>query len=225
MSDDAVRDPVEILRGIRLFSAASPDELAELAGSLKRRSYKKGEVVYHQDDPPGSLFIIASGIVKMLLSSDSGKEITISWSRPGAYFGTASLFDDSVRPDSAVALEPSELLVLPRDELQAYLRRHPEATEIMLQVMAGRFRFMMQRLHDLTMLDVPARLAKVLLQDFALAAESGYEIPQREIGALIGATRESVNKWLKVFEQRGWIECRHGSVTVLQPDRLREHIG
>lgn len=225
MTDDAVKDPIEILRGIRLFSVASTDELVKLAESLKRRSYKKGEVVYHQDDPPGSLFIIASGIMKMLLSSDSGKEITISWSRPGAYFGTASLFDDSVRPDNAVALEPSELLVLPRHELQAYLRRHPEATEIMLQIMAGRFRFMMQRLHDLTILDVPARLAKVLLQDFATATEAGYEIPQREIGALIGATRESVNKWLKVFEQQGLIEYRHGKVRILQPDRLGERIG
>jgi CRP/FNR family cyclic AMP-dependent transcriptional regulator len=222
---------IALLSRLRLFSCLRLDDLCEISCALKRRSYARGEVIYHQDDPPGNLFIIARGSVKMQASSATGRQITIAWLREGHFFGTINLASDTVRPENAIALEPSDLLVLPRDEYRAFLQRHPQALDVLLEVLASRWRHALGRLCDMACLDVPGRIAKILVDfapTFGEPEPDGSVVirhmTQPELAALVGATRESVHSALHTFARHGWIEFQRGSVRILQEEGLRRRI-
>jgi CRP/FNR family cyclic AMP-dependent transcriptional regulator len=222
---------VEFLSHVNLFADLSPADLAEIAATLKRRSCRKGEIVYHQDDPAGSLFIIVKGAVKMQASSATGRQITIGWLKAGRFFGTISLYSDALRPENAIALEACELLVLPREEYRSFVRRHPNAAEAILRVLSERWRRAIQRLCDMACLDVPGRIAKILL-DFSptfgeVEADGSVvirDMTQPELASLVGATRESVHNALHAFARQGWIEFQRGSIRILDPDGLQQKL-
>jgi CRP/FNR family transcriptional regulator/CRP/FNR family cyclic AMP-dependent transcriptional regulator len=218
---------LEALSGLRFFSSVPQADLESLAPLLRRRSYKKGEVIYHQEDPPGGLFIILKGIVKMQLVAPSGKLLTIAWMTPGRFFGTASLFLDGARPEEAVAVEACELLLLSRDHLRSFLRQYPDAMDAFLEVLVGRWRDNIERMRDMVFLDVPGRIAKSLLYFSKRPAHDREgstlveKLNQHELACLAGTSRESVNKWLHFFARQKWIEVQGGRIRILEPEALR----
>jgi len=229
--ESPVTTEIEFLSQVRLFESLTTADLAEVASSVRRRSFSKGEVVYHQDDPPGSLYIITRGTIKLQASSATGRLITIAWLKTGNFFGTMSLFGEITRAEDAVALEPVELLIMPRDDYRALIQRHPEAIEAVLQVLSIRWRRATQRLCDMACLDVPGRIAKILLDFIPTFGETAPDgtilirlMTQPELASLIGATRESVHNTLNAFARQGWIEFQRGSVRILQPEGLRERL-
>jgi CRP/FNR family cyclic AMP-dependent transcriptional regulator len=222
----------DLLAGLSIFAALAPEELDEVASHLQRRAFAKGEIIYHRDDLPGSLYILVKGQVKIrLISQTDNRQVTFAWIAPGSFFGTISLLDEGHRNSDAVAVEPCQILAMSHDSFRAYLRSHPLAMEALIETMAQRSRKMIRHFYDLAFLDVPGRLAKLLLQ---LAEDQGQgsiqpptvltNLTQRELASLIGTTRESVNKWIKFFVHQGWIEFNRGTVTVLQPTELGQRI-
>src|SRR5215217_9733702 len=100
-----------------LFAHASASTLQSVAGSLRRRRFRRNEVIFHQGDPGDSLHIVAGGAVKILLPSAEGEEAIIATLREGDFFGELSLLDGSTRSATATSLEASETLTLPRPVL------------------------------------------------------------------------------------------------------------
>lgn len=222
---------IEFLSQVRLFESLTAADLAEVASAVRRRSYSKGELIYHQDDPPGNLYIITRGTIKLQASSATGRLITIAWLRAGNFFGTMSLFGEITRAEDAVALEACDMLVMPRDEYRALIQRHPQAIEAVLQVLSIRWRRATQRLCDMACLDVPGRIAKILLDFIPTFGETAPDgsilirlMTQPELASLIGATRESVHNTLNTFARQGWIEFQRGSVRIVQPEGLRDRV-
>src|SRR5215207_8631835 len=222
----------ELLASLSIFACLEPDQLDEVASQLQRRIFAKGEIIYHRDDLPGSLYILVKGQVKIrLISPTDNRQVTFAWIRPGRFFGTISLLDEGHRSSDAVAVEPTQLFAFSHDDCRAYLRSHPPAMEALIETMALRMRNTIRQFYDLAFLDVPGRLAKLLLQ---LAEEQGNgriqppvlltNLSQRELASLVGTTRESINKWIKYFVQHGCIEFSKGTVTLLNPAVLRERI-
>jgi CRP/FNR family transcriptional regulator/CRP/FNR family cyclic AMP-dependent transcriptional regulator len=224
-----ISEEVALLARMRLFANVDEADLYALASHLRHHTYRKGEVIFHQDDPPGSLFFVKSGVVKIQLTSADGKRITIAWVRRGNFFGTISSVNDKPRPETAIALEASEALLLQRDVFQAFLRQHPESAMVMVEMLAQRWQSALNLLQNVAFLDVPGRLAKVLL-DFPgrLGADDDPDFTgapsQAELASLIGATRESVNKWLQNFSHNGWIEFQGKKIHILDPDGLRRRL-
>ena len=227
--DNLSQAEFQLVSQLRLFACLSPEELDDLASKLKRRSYRRGEIIYHHDDLAGSLFVLTNGRVKIRLLSPTGtKEVTYGWVTPGVLFGATNLIGEGSQQSDTVAVEPCEVLVLGREDFRGFLYKHPEATEVLLEMMAVRFRRAIARFYDLAFLDAPARLAKVLLQQ----AEHGEpqldgsvvinNITQRELASLIGTTRESTNKWLHFFVRQGCIEFNRGTIKILRMDELRK---
>ena len=228
---ERVSEEALLLSRLPLFSMLDPADLGEVAGALRRRTYSKGEVVYHQDDPPGSLFVIVRGTVKMVASVSTGKQVTIAWHSIGSFFGTINLFSDILRPENAIALDRCELLVLPRDEYRAFLRHHPEAMDAVAMVLSLRWQYALGRLFDMACLDVTSRIAKILVDLSVRLGQPQADgttviqlLTQPELASLVGATRESVHTCLNSFARQGWVEFHRGYVRVIQPDRLRERI-
>jgi CRP/FNR family transcriptional regulator, cyclic AMP receptor protein len=222
-----------LLGQVGLFADLSQVELVSLAGLMRRRPYAKDEVIYLRGDPGTAFYVIASGRVKIALTSPEGKELILRRLSAGGFHGELALLDDEPRSADAVATEPSVQLVLQRDEFRKFLADHPEVATRLLGTVSRYLRSNADLIQDATFLDVPARLARVLL-DLASAPgatdlpPAGAVLPERmkqgELASLVGATRESINKWLGSFERQGLIAYDKGQITLLRPSGLKQRI-
>lgn len=217
--------PASDLAHIPFFSQLSPDELERLTQSLRRKRFPRGEVIFHEDDPGNALYIVVSGSVKIVRRAEDGRELILSLITPGNYFGELSLLDGEPRSADAIAVEASELLLLPRDQFFRVLEESPGAAIRMLGTLSRRYvRHLTDVVEDATFLDVAGRLGRVLihLSDSRAAHEPRVALTQSDLAAMVGATRESVNKWLGNFERRGWIKRDKGDIVLLERQALWE---
>ena len=225
-------DP-EVLAHVGLFADLTTPELIGLARLMRPRAYARDEVIYLRGDPGMAFYVIASGRVKIALTSPDGKEIILRRLGPGGFHGELALLDDQPRSADAISTEPSVLLVLQRDAFRQFLADHASAATKLLATVSQYLRPNAELIQDAKFLDVPARLARTLLE---LALEPGStELPkpgavisdrmkQGELAGLIGATRESINKWLGAFEKQGLIRYDKGQITLLRPAGLQQRI-
>jgi CRP-like cAMP-binding protein len=219
-----------ILSQVTLFRALTTDERQGLAACLRRRHYAKGQIIFVQGDPGTTLYLIESGRVKIVLTSPEGKERVLAILGPHDFFGELALLDGEPRSADAVAQEACQLWLLQRADFLRYLETRPQVATMLLAALSRRLRRTNQVVQEAAFLDVPARLARLLLE---LAGEQGQtgagdamiaaRLTQAELAGLIGATRESVNKWLGYYERQGLIRCQRGQIMVRQPQGLREY--
>jgi CRP-like cAMP-binding protein len=220
------------LAQVDLFSVLTPDELEGLSERVRRRRYPKDAVIFLEGDPGTSLYMIEAGRAKMVLSSPGGKEVVIATRGPGEFFGDMALLDGEPHSADAVATEECQLLILRREDFVRFLDAHPKIALRLLALLSRRLRQTMRRQQEATLLDVSARLASALLRlaEERGAAPAGGEIlvaappTQADLAVDIGATRESVNKWLRYYARRGWIRWDKGHLALLQPEKLRERL-
>jgi CRP-like cAMP-binding protein len=229
----STRAEPELLAQVPLFADLSAAELLVLASLMRPRPYAKDEVIYLRGDPGTAFYVIASGKVKIALTSPDGKEIILRRLGPGGFHGELALLDDEPRSADAIATDASVLLVLQRDAFRQFLSAHADAATKLLGTVSQYLRRNAELIQDATFLDVPARLARILLE---LASKPGAaELPppgsvipdrmkQGELAALVGATRESINKWLGSFEKQGLISYDKGQITLLRPSGLKQRI-
>ena len=221
-----ISSAAHLLGGIPLFQRFGKTDLVALSRLAQRKRYRKNEVVFHEGDVGNGLFVVLKGQVRILVRSVEGKEVVIAIRRTGDFFGEMALLDDETRSATAVASEPSELLLIRRDDFNAFLKSHSELAIEMLAVLSRRLRATTQLVQSISFLDVRERLVRVLLD--LTQAESGstsngevlLRLTQGEVAEMVGATRESVNKWLRHYERLGVLRLSRGKVVVLQPERL-----
>ena len=150
---------VEALARCPLFKHASPNILASLAGRLRRRRFRRNEVIFHQGDPGDALHIVAAGSVKILLPSAEGDEAIIATLRPGDFFGELALLDGAPRSATATALDQSDTLVLPRAEFTQLLDTLPGLRDALLASLTHELRRLTSHVEELHFLDLAGRLA------------------------------------------------------------------
>jgi CRP/FNR family transcriptional regulator, cyclic AMP receptor protein len=232
--DDSVRGQMmddsfaqQALAGCPLFENASADMLEPLANRLRRRRFRRNEVIFHQGDPGDSLHIVASGAVKILLPSAEGEEAIIATLRPGDFFGELALLDGATRSASAAALEPTETLVLPRAVLMELLGTVPGLGDRLLVGLARELRRLTRQVEELHFLDLAGRLAMRLtrLAQEAQPDTSGrislsWPYTQSDLAAMIGGTRQSVNKLLSQLVDEGLIKIEPDALVITDLDAL-----
>ena len=229
----SARAEPELLAQVGLFADLSSDQPVGLAALMRPRPYARDEVIYLRGDPGTAFYVIASGRVKITLTSPDGKELILRRLGTGGFHGELALLDDEPRSADAIATEPSVLLVLQRDAFRQFLAEHPEVASRLLSTVSHYLRRNAELIQDATFLDVPARLARILLE--LASAPGATELPppgavipdrmkQGELAALVGATRESINKWLGAFEKQGLISSDKGQITLLRPSGLKQRI-
>jgi CRP/FNR family transcriptional regulator, cyclic AMP receptor protein len=130
----------ELLTSVPLFKLLDDSERADLELVLERRELGTGETVFSFGEPGDSLYIVGTGSVELFVKDNSGAKIVLANCGPGEPFGELSLFDGGARTATAVALEPSSLFILDRDDLLEFLRRHPDAALDFLTTMGQRIR-------------------------------------------------------------------------------------
>lgn len=224
----ATRPLGDALASIPFFSGLDPASLESVGRGMRTRRFRRGEVIFHQGDPGDALFIVSSGAIKIVLPSETGDEAILATLRVGDVFGELALLDGAPRSATAVAIEPSETLVLPRDRFRDLLATEPAIRDALLASLAGELRRLTNHVEELHFLDITGRLASRLAR---LANEGGKAEPdgsirlpspltQGDLAAMIGCTRQSVNKLLGMFSDDGLIRLERESVVVLDLDGL-----
>jgi CRP-like cAMP-binding protein len=188
---------------------------------------RKGQVLFKEGDDGDNLYIITSGKIKLGTKSQDGRENLLMVLGPGDMFGDLSLFDSGPRTSTATAVTESRLLSLGQEKVMPWVREHPEASLHLLARLASRLRRTNEVVSDLVFSDVPGRVAKALIDlgvKFGEKVSEGFlvhhDLTQEELAQLVGASRETVNKALADFAQRGWIKLEARAVLILDYDRL-----
>ncbi|BBZ35738.1 Crp/Fnr family transcriptional regulator [Mycolicibacterium confluentis] len=217
----------EILARAGIFQGVAPDAVAALARSLEPAVYPRGHTVFREGEPGESLFIITSGKVKIGRRTPDGRESLITLMGPADMFGELALFDPGPRTSTVTTLTEVEVVIMDHDALRSWIRDRPQIAEQLLRVLARRLRRTNDSLSDLIFTDVPGRVAKQLLD---LAKRFGvregeslrvdHELTQEELAQLVGSSRETVNKALSDFVQRGWIRRQGKTVFIDDAARL-----
>lgn len=216
-----------------LLSGLSELDQKIILDRCNRRSVRPRTVIVSQGSSGRDMFIVASGSLKVSVLSGEGKEISFVVLREGDYFGELSMIDGRRRSATVTAIESSELLVLGHSEYQQLLRDNPHtATEFLtrlLRTLANRMRAMDELYQDSVFLDVSSRLAKFLLSLSVEDNDTGHgrrlldvQLSQYELGTMVNASRESVNKQLRNWEEQGIVDVDRGKITLLNPALLQQ---
>lgn len=219
-------DLAGILRGTDLLASVPAEDLETVAAGSRVRTFRRGQVVFTAGDPGDTVIVVLSGRVKVVVHSADGGELTLTVIGPGGVFGELGVADGGPRSASAETLEESRLLFVPGEMIQDICGREPAAEHALLRSIAVTLRRLTEAASDLVFLDLPRRVAKVLLSQ--PRGEDGVIRPplsQEELAHQIGGSRQSVNAALRGFERRGWIQMRGRSVTVTQAAELGRFAG
>src|SRR5215469_1305949 len=219
-------DVVAVLRQTDLFRSAPTEELEALVASSRLRTFRRGQLVCTAGDPGDTLIVVVSGQVKISVRSADGAELTLTVIGPGVTTGEVSIADGGPRSANVETLADCELLFIPRAAVQAVCARVPAAAQALTSALATDLRRLTETTSDLVFLDLPRRVAKMLLsQPRNDDGVIGQQLTQEEYARLLGSTRQSVNIALRGFERRGWIEMRDRSVAVKEPAALARFAG
>jgi CRP/FNR family cyclic AMP-dependent transcriptional regulator len=219
------------LKQIDMFASLTDEDAQELMSLTKRRSFRSGEVIFHRDDPGQVLYLIKEGKVKICLISPDGQEISLVVFGKGEYFGELALLDGRPRSADAIALEKVECYSLQRSDFHNAIMKNPRIAIRVLEVLCKRLRDTDQQVEDLIWLDVYGRVAKTLLKladDHGKKAENGMlidmRLTQNVLASMVGASRESVNKVMGYFMDKGILSTDKHRVTIHRPSDLKRRI-
>ncbi len=222
----------DILSRVPLFVALDEEAGAALRAALTYESFERGDVIFNEGDPGEKLYAVIDGKVKIARTAPDGRENLQGVAGPGEMFGELSLFDQGPRTASVVALTECSVASLSHAALRPWLTGRPEVAMQLLEALAQRLRRTHDVLADLVFSDVPGRVARQLLdlaERFGVPTNEGvyvaHDLTQEELAQLVGASRETVNKALADFAQRGWLRIEARAVILLDAERLARRAG
>lgn len=220
-------DKMRALERADLFAGLPEEQLKNLARMAVAKTYDKGAEVFEAGRPALGFFIIVSGRVRIYKSSLSGKEQILHLFGPGEAIAEVAMFHGSAYPAAAQAMEPSELLFIPRKGFEDQLKADPELAMKMLGLLSKRLRFFVHKIEELSLKEVPARLAAhlVLLRESRDSDEFRLDMPKGWIASYLGTIQETLSRALKKMSDEGLIAIKGSQVTILDQAGLEELAG
>jgi CRP/FNR family transcriptional regulator, cyclic AMP receptor protein len=216
---------------VSLFTDLADEDIRELMTMAKKRTFRAGEVIFHRDDVGQVLYVIKEGKVNICLVGPEGQEISLVVLGKGDCFGELAILDRLPRSADAVALERVECYTLQRSDFHNAIMKNPKIAIQVMEVLSRRLRKTDDKVEDLVVLDVYARVAKKLLElaaEHGIKAEDGVRIDvrltQQDLASMVGASRESVNKVLGYFTDKNYISTDKHKITLHRMDELKRRI-
>lgn len=211
------------LATVPLFRTLDPVERERFVDLVREKQYPKGSVILFEDDPGDALFLVRRGRVKVVLLGEDGREVILGLLGVGEHFGELSLIDDQPRSAHVIAMEDSTMLVLRRDDFRGRVEASPVVAWALLQELSRRLRRADEKIGTLVLLDVPGRIARLLLDT---AEECGSDLldkplTHQTIAQVIGASRETVSRALREFQDSGWVATEGRRLRLLNREALR----
>ena len=221
------REEVGLLSASDLLEPLSEGEIEELARRNPDTRLDEGEVFFKPEEGLERLYVLKEGRVRVYKTDARGQEVTLEVVRAGSAFGEMALTAQRLRDTYAVAEEPSVVFSLRREELESLIRRNGEVGFRLVRSLSERLRRCQTRLEDVTLKEVPARLASQILELIeaeGVASEGGYRVPTRytheQLASMIGANRVSVSKAFAELRERGIVRSEGRHILVEDLDAL-----
>jgi CRP-like cAMP-binding protein len=207
-------ETTEFLATVPLLRGLHAMELERFAELTRERGYPRGSVILFEDDPGDSLFIVKSGRVKVVLVGEDGREVILGMLGPSEHFGELSLIDGQPRSAHVIAAEDTQLIVLRREDFRRRIEESPALAWALLTALSKRLRRADEQIGGLVLLDVHGRIARLMLDH---AGEDGLiekKLTHQTIAQMIGASRETVSRAMREFQDQGMITVQRRQISV-----------
>jgi CRP/FNR family cyclic AMP-dependent transcriptional regulator len=222
------RKIASLLAEVELFGELEDGTRLAIAAQARRRVVERGQVLFWQDEPGESMFVLLEGAVKLVVSSRDGGVVELARLVAPASFGELAVLDGGPRSATAEAVERSTLVAITRAEVLRLVHSEEQVAEALLRLLGTMVRRTTRQVTDLALLSLPGRVAAKLLELADPAGEGPARtrrLTQVELAAMVGAARQSVNQAMKMLEARGYIRPAGHAVEILDPQSLRRLAG
>jgi CRP-like cAMP-binding protein len=214
----------------QLLADVPEEALHALLTIARRRTFARGEVVFHRGDPADSLNLIRKGRFSVRIATPLGDTAMLSVRGPGDAFGELALLGrEPVRSATVSALEPAETSSIHRGDFERLRHEHPPVNDVLIGILTDRLRRLSDQLVEAYYVPADRRVLRRVceLAELYGSGEGDVVVPltQEEIAELAGTSRATVNRVLREAERRGSVELRRGRTAVLDLDELLRRAG
>ncbi len=211
------------LNRIPLFEGLPENQLTDLGSIAVTKTFKRGNVIFNENEPGLGFYVVTSGKVKIFKLSSEGKEQILHIFGAGEPFGEAPVFEGKRFPAHAMALEDSEVLYFPRVAFIDLVKRNPSLALSMLAVLSKRLRRFAALVEDLSLREVPARLAAHLVfmsENTGSKNELSLDISKTQLAGLLGTIPETLSRVLTKIAKKGLIDIQGPNIRILDRQAL-----
>jgi CRP/FNR family cyclic AMP-dependent transcriptional regulator len=225
--DVRLPDPGDALTGVDMFAGLEPEVRQRVIAAAVPRTYRKGQLLFVENDPGDSLIILKRGAIAVFRTSPTGERAVLTVIRPPDVFGEVSLLDGSARSASAEAIEDCSALALSRGAFIELVHANSHILDAVMRSLGALIRRLTEQNADHVFLDLPGRVAKTLVR---LAGDSHapmvtIELNQSQLAEMAGGSRQSVNQAIGSFANRGWLRTEGRRIVVTDLAALRRRGG
>jgi len=218
-------DKLAVLRKHPIFCDLDAEAFDQLCRYAKHSTLKRGTTIVSKGDPGNSLIAVISGTVKISVSSPDGRSAIFNLIGAGEIFGEIAVLDGQARTADATANTNCEIFVIDRREFLPFVRSHPELAMKFIELLCQKLRWTSDQVEQVILQNLPGRLASALIrlaEKHKLApGDQTIAVTQQEMSEMVGMTRESINKQLRVWADRKWVRLEHGAIVVLDAEPLQ----
>ena len=208
-----------------LLADLPAEDVRELLSIARRRTFEKGEVVFHRDDPGESLHLIVRGRFAARVTTPLGDSVLFDVLGPGQAFGEVALLLPGARRSATIAaLEDGETRSVLRDDFARLQKTHPGVKDVLLRLLAEQLRRASDRIVEAHYVDAETRVRRRVCELAETYSGDGGQavvpLTQEDLAAMAGTSRATVNRVLREEEKRGTVALQRGRVTVLDSAEL-----
>jgi CRP/FNR family cyclic AMP-dependent transcriptional regulator len=210
----------------QLFADVPPEDVRRLLAIARRRTFGRGEVVFHRGDPANALHLIVEGRFAVAITTPLGETAMLGVRGPGEAFGDLALVSgpSSERSATVSALESAETRSVLRDDFARLRREHPGIDAVLVAILAESVRRLSEQVTEAYYLPAEARVLR-RLAELAELYGGTVSLPQEAIAELAGTSRATVNRVLREQQERGTVELSRSKTVVLDLERLKQRAG
>jgi CRP/FNR family cyclic AMP-dependent transcriptional regulator len=224
---------IRLLSMVDVFESLSSEEIERLDERLPDARLETGDIFYSPDDPSEKVFILRRGKARIYKVADDDREFTLAVVDAGTMFGEMTLTAQRLQGAYAQAMEPSEVSTMLREDLERLILEKPQVGLQIAHLLSERLRRYETRLEDITLKDIPSRLASMILllaeAEGVVTSEGYVRIPthytHERLGTMIGTNREAVSRAFGVLQEEAIVELRRRLIYVKSLDALRLRAG
>lgn len=226
-----MQNSLEILRNIPIFSHLSEEILKNIMQLQKTKKYKKGDIIFYEEDTGEAFFFVKAGKVKIYKTSSDGRDITLNILGEGSIFAEVTLFNDINYPATVEVLEDSSIgMILNRDIEKMILNNTTLALQI-IRVLTKRLYRSQKTIKEMAFSDTYNRTARVLLdlcerhgKDTKTGVEINISITRQDIANMVGTSRETVSRIISKFKKEKILDTMAKKIIIIDKNKLSEYI-
>ena len=224
-------EQIKLLSKVDIFESLSREEIRRLIRQNSDINLREGELFYTPQQPDGKLFVLKKGRVR-IYKTEGGREFTLEVLGAGAVFGEIAFTAHRLREAYAEATEPSIVLAMNHANVERLVLEKPRVGLRMVSLLSERLRYYETRMEDITLKEIPARLASLIL---FLVESEGVQIPgeiripsrytHQHLGTMIGTNREAVTRAFGRLQDEGAVQLRRRLIYVNDVEALERAAG